>query len=619
MSFLSPWLLAGTAAAAVPIVLHLLRRRVEHRVRFSAVAFLTAAPADRSANRRIRQWVLLALRVAALVLLALAFARPFFSGLSATTGRLHVIAVDTSLSMSAGSQLARARQLAHEALRTAAPGDDVAVVTFADVATLATPPTSSRLVAGAAIDAVAPGFGATSYRAALAAARPLFRGRNGVLTVVTDLQAGGWDGGPRASVPDGVRVDVQDVGPLAENLAVTRVRVDAERVIATIANGSGAPKNVRATLHAGGKPSASAAVEIGPRDEAEVTFPADRATGVVQVTVDDPRGIAGDNTRYAFVTGASAAPVLVVTTTGDADKDATYVRHALIAAANGRRQVTGVSTAQLATWTKDRLAEHAAVVLTSSRGLERRARERLAEYVTGGGGLLVIAGPDVDGDVIADVLGPDSPLEMKAAAAPQQLLLAPTDVRHPIFESFGPDVGSLGVVRFHDVVRVSGATCQAIARFTSGDAAVLDCAAGRGRAVVVASDLNNRWNDFPIRASFVPFLDQTVRYLSAASARAEYLVDEVPPGVPRVPGVATISTIGGARTVIVNVDPKESQLDRMSLADFQASIASAKDADAKAGRADLSEQERRQHLWQYVVAAVVLLLCAEGIAAARAA
>ena len=79
MGFLSPLFLIGAAAAAVPIVLHLLRREPETRVRFAAVHLLRHAPVEHSSRRRLRELLLLALRVAALLLLALAFARPFLA------------------------------------------------------------------------------------------------------------------------------------------------------------------------------------------------------------------------------------------------------------------------------------------------------------------------------------------------------------------------------------------------------------------------------------------------------------------------------------------------------------------------------------------------------------
>jgi len=72
LSFLSPLFLAGAAAAAVPIVLHLLKREPETRVKFAAVKLIKQAPVEHTDKRRLRELLLLALRVTALVLLAIA-------------------------------------------------------------------------------------------------------------------------------------------------------------------------------------------------------------------------------------------------------------------------------------------------------------------------------------------------------------------------------------------------------------------------------------------------------------------------------------------------------------------------------------------------------------------
>src|SRR2546426_10110524 len=77
LSFLSPLFLIAALTAAVPVILHLLKREPEPRVKFPAVRLLKRAPVAYTERRRLREWLLLALRVAALVLLAVAFARPF--------------------------------------------------------------------------------------------------------------------------------------------------------------------------------------------------------------------------------------------------------------------------------------------------------------------------------------------------------------------------------------------------------------------------------------------------------------------------------------------------------------------------------------------------------------
>jgi hypothetical protein len=246
--------------------------------------------------------------------------------------------------------------------------------------------------------------------------------------------------------------------------------------------------------------------------------------------------------------------------------------------------------------------------------------------------LLVAAGPDVDGNVIADVLGRNATLQVVLETAGARidgstsrlLTLAPADVRHPIFRAFGAEVASLGLVTFRSAARIGGSTCQTLAKFTSGDAALVDCASGSGHAVVVASDLNNQWNDFPLRASFVPFVHETVRYLSTSREHAgEYVVGAVPAGVPPVPGVVTppsARTSGAtARKIVVNVDTRESDPSRIPADEFQAAVTQLKDAGATEARAGMVEQESGQHLWQFLLALMIATLAVEGVVAARSA
>ena len=77
VSFLYPLFLVAAAAVAIPIMLHLLRRKTETVVDFPAVRLLDKTPVERQRRRRLRELILLALRVTALLLLALAFARPY--------------------------------------------------------------------------------------------------------------------------------------------------------------------------------------------------------------------------------------------------------------------------------------------------------------------------------------------------------------------------------------------------------------------------------------------------------------------------------------------------------------------------------------------------------------
>ena len=628
LSFLAPLFLAGAVAAAVPIVLHLLKREPEARVKFAAVRLIKQAPVEHTDRRRLRELLLLALRVTALVLLAFAFARPFVaSGAAIVSTGVTVVALDTSYSLAAPGRFERAKELAKRAIAKAPAGDLVGVVTFSDESEIVAAPGSDRTLAADAVEHATTGYGATRYRTALSAASQHLAGRHGTIVVVTDLQENGWDAGDRASVPDGTTIEVADVGAMPPNLAVTAVRPQADRVAATVHNGGPRPRDARLHLAIDGRPAGDATVSLGANQSADAVFAgAPRGTSAT-VSVDDPDGIQPDNIRYAVIGGTGRPSVLVVTGSGDVGRDAFYVQHALTAGhADGSAfQVAGANGGQLAGWSADRFAPYAAVLLLSTRGLERHGRELLAAYAERGGGMLIAAGPDVDGDVVGDVLGAGSTLRIAVseAAKPAARALAPADGRHPVFLPFAGNPASLGLVTFQNAARIGGSACQTLARFSTGDAALIECPAGEGRALVLASDLNGRWNDFPLHATFVPFLHESVRYLASARAHAvDYLVGDAPAGVKRAPGIATLNDdgpAGGTRTIAVNVDPREADAARLSVDDFRSAVTWLKAAGGAETRGEATQQEDRQQLWRYALAAMAILLAAEGLLAARTA
>jgi hypothetical protein len=228
--------------------------------------------------------------------------------------------------------------------------------------------------------------------------------------------------------------------------------------------------------------------------------------------------------------------------------------------------------------------------------------------------------------VIADVLGAGSTLRIAIVegAKPAPRALAPADGRHPVFQAFAGNPASLGLVTFQNAARIGGSACQTLARFTTGDTALIECPAGEGRALIMASDLNNRWNDFPLHATFVPFVHEVVRYLASARPRsADYVIGDAPAGVRRSPGIVALTgaapAAGGARTVAVNVDPREADPARLSVEEFESAVTRLKDAGGLETRGEAREQEDRQHLWRYALAAMAVLLAAEGVLAARTA
>jgi hypothetical protein len=625
LSLLYPAFLIGAASAAIPVILHLLARQSAPRLPFSAVRFLKRVPIDQS-RRRLRELLLLALRVVALGLLAVAFARPFFVDAAARASAvMTVVAVDTSFSMSAPGQFERARRLAREAVEAVPLGQPVGVVTFGDAADIVAPPSANRADAIGAIARLQPGLGGTRYRAALARAAELIGARRGRVVVVTDLQRRGFDWDDRSAIPAGIAVAVADAGSPAGNLAVTDIRRDGTATIAVLRNAGVRSSAGRARLAVDGRNVADAPFAVDAGVFSEVRFAhALPVQGAVSVAVDDADGYAPDNVRYLAVDPPRPARVLAVTGNGRASPDAFYLERALLAdSESGRFAWTGTSTGNLAS-TED-IGQYSTVLLLSVRGLEGRGRDLLRSYVNGGGGLLIAVGLDVEPDVLQRSVGDAFGLRLSAGSA-GRLTFAPVDPRHPIFRPFGSAVGNLGAVQFTRFIRVEGAdNAQVIARFSNGTPALLELRVGSGRAMVFASDLNREGNDFPLHPAFLPFVHETVRYLAAArEAPRDYLVADAPSGVPRTPGVFVLeekravgdpgsapARQGRSRRVAVNVDPGESDPARMTAEQFAGSIVRRNEAAATVAASEAAHREEQQRLWRYGLMAMLVSLVGE--------
>src|SRR5437763_16751465 len=78
MSFLAPLFLVGLSAIAIPILIHLIQRERKRIIQLPSLMFVRRIPYQSVRRRRIRHWLLLAMRAAALARIVLAFARPFF-------------------------------------------------------------------------------------------------------------------------------------------------------------------------------------------------------------------------------------------------------------------------------------------------------------------------------------------------------------------------------------------------------------------------------------------------------------------------------------------------------------------------------------------------------------
>ena len=605
MSFLYPAFLMGALAVAIPIVLHLLRRDIAPEVPFTAVRLLRRAPIERSQRRRLREMLLLAARVAALLLLAAAFARPYAA--SSATGSLRIVAVDRSFSMGGSRRFDRAMAQARSAIDAAAVGEQVAVVAFdtrADVIAEPGPAADAR----EALAGLTTGYGATAVASLGERVVSLARGMSGTLVVISDLQRSGWENQQPITLPAGWRVEVVDIGPIEGNVALLSAAVETDRVVASLRNDWNAKREGRVRVLHDDREIAAAPYTMEPDTNIDIPVAIRApASGALAIAIDDPGGLPADDTRYRTLGNEAQARALIVTGAAGAGRGGFYLSRALDAPpedggfAVDVRSVSGFTGAML------EQSRYSLVVLTSTRGLERRAREALATYVRAGGGLLLTAAADQDAAMLSNLFGwqpPLAPVDMHE----RPLTFAATDPRHPVFRPFGPLLANLGNVRFDRVWRVRPDGWSVLARFDDGAPALLERTEGSGRVLLFASDLDRRWNDFPVHPSFVPFAIETARFASAArNSGRDLTVGAIPAGFEARPGVQR----NGARQVAVNVDSRESNLTRMQTDEFAGRFQTSSAPAPQATRLHARQLEGDQSYWRYGLMLMLVVLVTE--------
>jgi hypothetical protein len=673
MTFLTPLFLIGLAGLAVPVLLHLIQRERKQVVQFPSLMFLRRIPYQSVRRRRIRHWLLLMMRLAALALIVMAFARPFFRGadLSAAAAggaREVVILVDHSYSMGYGDRWNRALAAARSAVDGLSAADRASIVFFGSTPEVVLRSTSDKgrlqsALAGAKLSA-----GATHYGPVLKLAGSILtestRPRREVV-LISDFQRGGWRGADGVRLPEGALLTPVAIGDAdTSNLAVTPVAIerstfsDQERVTVTagVANhGSKTVDGTDVTLEINGRPIQTQRVKIEGNASTSTTFaPVTLSGAEVRATVRlGADAMATDNVFH--FTMAAGKPVRTVLAGRPGARDAAlYVGRALAVGETPRFALISRNTEDL---TSEDLQPGAIVVLNDAQ-VSSGAADRLGRFVERGGGLFIIAAqhgtwPQDRAGLVPAVAG-----EAVDRSHGQAARLVGLEYGHPVFESFrAPRSGDFSAARFYGYRAVTlqpGA--NVLARFDDGAPALIERRVGAGRVLVWASSLDLEWNDLAVKPIFLPFVHQVARYLAAyhepepwltvgevldpsrtVTSHANDVRTVISPSGQRIPldseggdvlelaeqGFYELRTqgtnAGPAATVAANVDLSESDLTPMDPKEMVAAVGGRGTTAAGSGTAELTDatREATQRVWWYLLFAAALFLGAETVVGNR--
>jgi Aerotolerance regulator N-terminal len=590
----SGFLAAGALLAAVPIVIHLLFRQKARRIDLGSLRFLRVAIRDNAHRRKVRRWLLLASRIAGVLLLGLLFARPYRVE-PQVPGREREVAIliDRSASMGAGSadrtSCDRARQAASKLIAGLPEGTAVHLALFDEAGVEPVPSGNldeTKKRAGAA---------GTDFARALAWARDRVVSSNRKVREVhlfTDLQRSGLDHPSEADFPEGIEFDVIDVGrPIRANLAV----VDARAVRAEIRPGSpplvsalvfnAGPFPVRdvevnLTLEGNGETyRLSEKVSIDGSSRKEVRFsPALKKPGFYRGTValDPDDDLPFDDLRWLAFEAKKPESILLV----DGEPGSTvyanetyYLEAALrLRIADAGPPSTPYEPRRIAwdgrtQWPS--LSETQVVVLANVPDLPANVASMLRGFVEGGGSLVIFSGERNEPGSLASLraLGLLPADDEGTATGPFRFGSWSQD--HPIFQPFAdPQHGDLRSLLFLRIARLKPTQGSVVLASTNdGRPLLVEATVGQGRILQWAPAADNEWGDWAVQRLYLPLIHQMMGYLTGRLVGTGP-IREAMTGSADSSGIEVVR--GGM--LIRNPDPSESKIERATLAEFRSRL-----------------------------------------------
>jgi len=522
---MTPLFLLGFLGLALPWWLHRLETQTTEREKFATTRFMEASKKRIHVQRKLKYLLLMAVRMAFLALLALAFARPIllddpiFS--LRDDSQHHIIVLDTSFSMHEGSRMESARSLAAGIL-FAAGSDDVASLYTASssVSAIARPGRDFGEIQGL-LGSIQPDKGRLDFGAMISALERQLEESQGsvVLHVISDFQQSGQALRFADMIP---KVVNNRPVTLQIHQAVTDNQANSTIETVFVENRNTVIAGVRSiNLPAGSTLTKELQLDINGVRQQQQTHTISN-NGLLLVEFRDVQFAEGDNRvdirlgpndslaeddlRHTVFDNSPPAPVLLLTA-DPASLGVTYISAALETAPRGYL----VEVVDIATFDPRIMQRYPWLIVEDIGSISGNLEAALRDYVNGGGSVLAAAGPRTARLSTLPVLG-------NSITAPQtgpggRVLTLPItriDSSHPALnESAG---WSSINVRAPQVATT--ANDRVLIAQNPRSPVLLERNIGAGRFMLFTSSLDNSASDLPVKPVFVTFMAEVARYLS---------------------------------------------------------------------------------------------------------
>ncbi len=538
MTFLNPAVLLGLLAASIPIVLHFLNLRKLKKIEFSTLAFLKELQKTKIKRIKLKQWLLLLLRIAIVTLLVTAFARPTVKtitiGSSSAAKTTAVFIIDNTFSMSVvtekGSYFNRAKQIAKNLLNNFQEGDEIALLQVSETKADAAKPTSNFSELKKAIDDLQIFMPSGTLNEALVrAAQILFQSKNfnKEIYLFTDLQKGRTFNSTSElsnlarTLGSNTRlflVDMTEKQPVnlgIDDLIPNNQIFEKSKTVsftARIKNYSDKPvNNSVVSLFINGKRSAQQSLNLSAGDSREVTFETTlNDTGLVQISAElEDDDIVQDNKRFFSVYVPDKISVLMVDDNRD---DSRFIRFALEDPTN-KIKIAEYNPSQLSSLN---LNNYDAVIVIGASGNSNW--KTVSDYVNKGGGVVILPGSQTSLENFQSVCKAfDLPLPAatvgKFNSQETRSQFDKIDYQNPLFKDLferknQPKIESPEIYHYFKINPAGKG--RNIISMADNSSFLSEFNLGSGKIFLFNSAPALSWNNFPMKALFAPLMNKLV-------------------------------------------------------------------------------------------------------------
>ncbi|MFB3042025.1 MAG: BatA domain-containing protein [Candidatus Poribacteria bacterium] len=544
MGFLNPIFLFGILAATVPLLIHLWSRRQAKTVDFSSLMFLLVAHRQSVRRIQLKHLLILLLRMAIIILIALALARPLlknqfsFAGARAKTSS--VIILDNSYSMAyqgiEGQRFEKARVMALEVVQSLRRGDSTALILMSDI------PDAVFRKLTKDLDGVKQAIrqSQVSYRSTLVPpsiemAHEILRESNDPnkeIYLISDFGQNGWANWGRVPNQSDARIFLLPTNDtVADNTSIEEVRFSNQligtylpvQLHVSVSNHSDAPsEETTLTLFIDNQKRRTVSFRAIANESVASIFTHNfespgTHTGYLELTADR---LNVDNRRYFAFDVHGQIRVLCV---GD---QTSYLTLALNPEIQGQLS-TGHTILPVSCSAEEfedfPLEDYDVLILADLPHLSDRSRQQLQTFIRNGKSAIFFVSDGVDAEnynQFADWL----PASLgQAVTWNPPLTVSEYQSDHPIFEVFKPkDFSGQYAPQFYRGVEVNPAEdARVVAQLSDGTPFLVERSVNSGETLlftVSATQLNIASN-LLVNPHFLPLLQQTVLYTKAMQSR----------------------------------------------------------------------------------------------------